>query len=166
MSALTIAPPDLVARPHPHRRVSEAIGPGPAVVVATRDAALRPQIARGWAVELLEGGLARLCIEAGDGSRARGNLEGHREIAVTLARPSTYRSVQLKGTVLKVREPTDEQRRAAEEHQLALSDEVAAVGVLPRLAMRLLDSRALVSVTLTLDELYDQTPGPAAGAEL
>jgi hypothetical protein len=167
MSAVATTRPTPVAPDDCRRRLADKLGLGAAVVVATRDEALRPHIARGWAVELFpEERLVRLCVEAADGSRAMANLTGAPEIAVTLMRPSTYRSVQMKGTLVGIQEPTDDQRRGAEEHQLALSDESAMVGLSPRLAVRLLRPEALVSVTLLIDEIYDQTPGPTAGARL
>ena len=144
----------------------ELLGEGPAVVVATRDAQLRPQIARAWAVQHIDAGTIRLCVEAAPESSTRCNLDHHREIAVTMARPTTYRSVQMKGTVIELREPTPEQRGLVDAHQRALAVEAAEVGMRARLAARILNATSLVSVAVAVHEVYDQTPGAPAGEPL
>jgi hypothetical protein len=143
------------------------LGQGAAVVVATSDASMRPHVARAWAPEMLdEHGPMRLCVTAPAGSAMAYTLEEDQEIAVTVARPSTYRSVQMKGVVVDVRPPDQDQMRLVDEHSEAFVEDVERVGVSPRLVRRLLDRSALVSVTFELEELYDQTPGPAAGRSL
>ncbi|HTU86023.1 MAG TPA: pyridoxamine 5'-phosphate oxidase family protein [Solirubrobacteraceae bacterium] len=143
------------------------IGQGVTVVAATRDAAMRPHIARAWGPEVLgERGPLRLCIEASERSATAQNLVERPEIAATFTRPSTYQSVQLKGLTLEVRPPTDDELGLVDEHQAAFAAEVEKVGIQLRLVPRLLDRSSLVSVSIAVDELYDQTPGRAAGTPL
>jgi hypothetical protein len=144
----------------------DLLGEGPAVVIATRDGRMRPQIARAWAVQHIDGGAIRLCVEAAPRSRTRCNLDQHREIAVTMARPTTYRSVQIKGTVIELGAPTPEQRDLVDAHQRALAVEAAEVGMPGRLAARILNATSLVSVAVAVHEVYDQTPGTPAGEPL
>lgn len=144
----------------------DLLGEGSAVVVATRDGRLRPQIARAWAVQHIDAGTIRLCVEARPESRTRCNLGHRREIAVTMARPTTYRSVQMKGTVIELGEPSTEQRDLVDAHQRALAIEAAEVGMPSRLASRILNATALVSVTVAVHDVYDQTPGTPAGEPL
>jgi hypothetical protein len=93
-------------------------------------------------------------------------LRHHPEIAVTMARPTTYRSLQIKGVVIGLQEPSPEQRQLVEAHQRALAVEAAQVGMPPRLAARILDSTALISVEVAVQDVYDQTPGRPAGDRL
>jgi len=146
----------------------ELIGQGVSVAVATRDAAMRPHIARAWGPEVLDPprGPLRLCVDAPEGSAPAVNLTERPEIAVIFARPSTYQSVQLKGLTLEVRTPTERELEVVDQHQLAFSADVQKVGLQLRLVRRLVNHSSLVSVVCTVDELYDQTPGAAAGAPL
>jgi hypothetical protein len=106
-----------------------------------------------------------LCVEAPAGSRMRENLQSNGAIAVTCSQPTTYRTVQLKGRVTTIADPTSEQLAAVDRHAEAFSDEAEQVGLGPRSGFRLLD-RELVSVSFKIAEVYDQTPGPNAGARM
>jgi len=143
------------------------LGAGVAVVVATPDLELRPTLARAWHPRIDAGGRrVTLCVEAPLGSPIRANLERRCALAATFVRPTTYRSVQVKGTVRDVRPSTAEERRAVADHNAIFVDEVVEVGVPARVADRFLDDRELLAVTVDVRELYDQTPGPAAGERL
>jgi hypothetical protein len=147
--------------------IAELARDGAAVVVATRDSELRPCIARAWGIEILDGdGAMRLCIEAPSPSRTRDNLRPGAEIATTLSRPTTYRSAQVKGVVAELREPLAADLAVADEHHAAFVAEAQRVGMTASRAGRAFDRGALLSVSVTVHELYDQTPGPAAGGRL
>jgi hypothetical protein len=137
---------------------------GPAAVVATRDAAMRPQISRAWAPELLGDHSVRVCVDAADGSSTRRNLVDWPEIALTAVRPSSYRSAQLKGIVLLACEPSEAQLAAVRTHTTALAADIVQVGMSPRSVSRILDVSRLLSVSFALLEVYDQTPGLRAGS--
>jgi hypothetical protein len=146
--------------------VTELIAGGVATIVASRDDRLRPSIARGWAIEVSADGTdVRLCVEAPVGSRMRDNLQSNGAIAVTCSRPTTYRTVQLKGRVASIADPSAEQLADVERHAEAFSSEAEQVGLGPGSGFRLLDS-ALLSVIFEVAEIYDQTPGPNAGARI
>jgi hypothetical protein len=153
---------------------SAAIGPdvaafialGVAVVVATRNEDLRPEIARGWGpVASSDGATVRLCLGLRAGSTARSNLDANGAIAVTFSLPTTYRTVQLKGTARSVVEPTPDDVARAEAHLATFVAEAAQVGVPPDGARRLFGP-TLLSVDFAVAEIYDQTPGPTAGTRL
>jgi Pyridoxamine 5'-phosphate oxidase len=159
-----------VVGPGPHCLLSEelvAFLQGPvAVVVATRDEVLRPEIARGWGIEVADDRAAvTLCVDDPGGAQTRANLEANGEIAVTCSLPSTYRAVQLKGRTLQIRPPDERQRSAVLRHLEGFVEEVAAMGVRADGARTFLRGD-LLSVTFGVRELYDQTPGANAGAQL
>jgi hypothetical protein len=136
------------------------------VVVATRDDYLRPSIARAWGLAASsDGAEVALCVAAPAGSSTRANLESNGAIAVTCSQPSTYRTVQLKGHVIAVSETSDDHLAAVDEHVEAFSREAEAVGLPPGSGRRFTDA-GLVAVSFTVSEVYDQTPGPNAGARL
>jgi hypothetical protein len=146
--------------------VADLIGEGAAIVVATRDADLRPRLGRGWGASLSGTSRLRLCVDAPERSPLRAALADRREIAVTFAQPSTYRSLQVKGTVSAVGEPTAEQLALVDGHEAAFSADAENIGVAPRMIARMLDRASLIAVTLAIEEVYDQTPGAAAGDRL
>jgi hypothetical protein len=95
----------------------------------------------------------------------RANLESNGAIAATFSLPTTYRAAQLKGHVVAIREPSSEQLAAADDHARAFSREAEAVGLPPGFGLRLMEPR-LVAVSFRVSEVYDQTPGPNAGARM
>lgn len=146
--------------------VRQLIAEGTATVIATCDEALRPALTRGWAVAVsTDGGELTLCLEAADGSPTRTNLEASGAVAITCSRPTTYRTVQVKGEVAAVEEPTAEQLEAVARHAAAFSAEVEPLGLPPRAGERLLGG-GLVAVRVRPLEVFDQTPGPKAGTRL
>jgi hypothetical protein len=139
---------------------------GVATVVATRGDDLRPEIARSWGPEVsADGASVTLCVPAPFGSQTLRNLEGNGAITATFVLPTTYRALQIKGTVTDVREPTPEQLARVEEHIAAFTDQVERIGVTST-QVRALVEPEYVAVTFAARELYDQTPGPGAGSRL
>jgi hypothetical protein len=146
--------------------VVELLSGGVATIVASRDEELRPEIARGWGIRISDDrSEATLCIEAAEGSPMRANLERNGALAVTCSLPTSYRTIQLKGEASDVRAPTPEQLADVARHADAFAREAEQVGLPLGTAQRLVDP-GLAAVTLSVRELYDQTPGPNAGAAL
>ena len=149
--------PDLVAFVHG----------GVAVGVATRDAGCRPAFTRAWGPEVsADRGVLRLCVDAPPGSATRANLEGNGAIAVGFNPPTTARGLQIKGVARSVREPSAEELERCERHFLAFCVEGARVGVSESQLRRVFVGRDFASVTLSIDEVFDQTPGAAAGRRM
>lgn len=139
---------------------------GIAVVVATRDADMRPQITRAWGAGVAADGSAlTICVTAAEGSQTLGNLRANGAIALTFSSPTTYRTVQSKGVVTDLCEPGEHDLARRDEHLEDFLDQGEQVGIEQRLARRLVRGEA-VAVTVALRELYEQTPGPGAGTRL
>jgi len=147
-------------------RARELLLAGSATVVATRDDRMRPLLQRGWAVAVSDDGReVTVCVPAAPGSRMRENLDSNGAVAITCSRPTTYRTVQVKGELVAIRDLTPEERAGAEAHADAFSLEVEELGLPPGGGRRMFDAD-LVAVTIAAAELYDQTPGPKAGTRL
>jgi hypothetical protein len=145
---------------------AELIREGVAVVVGTRDASLRPAVTRGWGPNLSGDGAAlTLMVDAPEGSPTRVNLGGGSPVAVTLSRPTSYASVQLKGPVVAVRAPSDAELASMRSHVEAFVTEAVAMGVRAAVARSLVGDDVVV-VEIAVAERYDQTPGPGAGRRL
>ncbi len=104
----------------------EALESGCSIVVGLLSAAGTPFATRAWGVDVLDGelGTARVLVGSGDlrrTGRAWEELPGS-AIAVTSADVRTFRSIQLKGTVLRVEPatPAFEERAQRLEHGIAL----------------------------------------------
>ena len=149
------------------RELVEFVHGGVAVMVATRDDDLRPVLARGWGPHVSEDGQsASVCVAAPEGSRMRANLASNGSIAITLSPPTIARGVQLKGAVNTLRAPDAGELQRALEQLEAFNAGAEAVGVGPGLARRLFVEPGLALTSFSIDEVFDQTPGPNAGQRL
>jgi hypothetical protein len=150
------------------QRLSEEVAAfvcsGVAVSVATRNGDLRPAFTRAWGPRLSEDGQTlTLCVIAPAGSATRAGLEQNGAIAIGFSPPTAARAVQVKGTAVEIRDPERDELECAERHLAAFCVETASIGYPADLARRLYSPVDFVSVTLSIDEVFDQTPGPAAG---
>jgi hypothetical protein len=140
---------------------------GVAVGVATRNRDLRPAYTRGWGPAVAADRLwLTLCVIAARGSPSRENLEGNGAIAVVFNPPTVGQALQLKGAVVEAREPVAGDLERAEQHLEAFAAEAERVGASPGNAQRLFVHRDFLAVTLSIDEVFDQTPGERAGVRL
>jgi hypothetical protein len=139
---------------------------GLVIVVASRDDAMRPEIARGWGPEVApDATSATVCVAAARDSRMGSNLAANGAIAMTMGLPTTYQFFQLKGRVTAIEDASAEQLARAEAHAAAFADEVVPLGLTREQGLRLFHPD-LIAVSFDVHERYDQTPGPGAGARV
>ena len=132
------------------------------ILVATQDGALVPEVARGLAVR--SDGPDRLTVwlgAAASGHTAR-NLARDSRIAVVLERPTTHRTLQLKGRSVVVRPAPDEDRAYAHAYLDAFFDECGQLG-LPRRLLERVARWPLLRIDVEVSALFEQSPGPGAG---
>jgi hypothetical protein len=147
--------------------VVEFIQAGVAVGVATRDDDLRPEFARGWGPEVsTDSRSLRLCVSAPEGSRMRANLERNGAVSVGFSPPTIARAVQVKGVAGWVGEPEAADLERVERHVRSFVAEAARVGAPAELSQRMFMRTGLMAVEFSIDEVFDQTPGPTAGRRL
>jgi hypothetical protein len=106
-----------------------------------------------------------LFLPEGPGARALRDLESVPLIAVTASEPPTHRTVQLKGSVRALRAPSAEERSCVEGYPERFAGVVAFAGLARATVMRL-NVWPARAVDVELTELFDQSPGPRAGAPL
>lgn len=106
----------------------------------------------------------RVALAMPEGTRTLANIESTGVVALTGARPTTYRTLQLKGRDAR-RVVWAELEQVVSEHRAAFVAEVVAVG-LPREAAPAMWSSRFVAIAFTPEEIFDQTPGPSAGLTL
>ena len=143
---------------------------GVAVSVGTRDADLKPAFSRAWGPVVSDDGRSlALCVIAPPGSWMRANLDANGPIAVGFSPPTIARALQVEGRRVGVREPA---RRPIWSGPSGTCPVVRRGGRADRRTPRAFaaDVRRAVRLrlrsTLSIDEVFDQTPGPTAGGRL
>lgn len=136
------------------------------ILVGTRDAYLRPEIARGWGAHILpDRHTIDLCISLSAGTKTLVNLRDHDEVAVTFHHTNTYKTVQLKGRFLESDEPTPEDWERVKRHEKELTAQ-AAINRIPLDIGSRLFTEDLVRIRFVVEQAFEQTPGPSAGGKL
>lgn len=145
---------------------------GSALVVGTVSSAGEPRASRAssWRLVDAAGRRVRMAISADDPTVVD-NLMPRADrpdppVAVTGADVATLRSVQLKGRVVAMGDPDAGDLVSIERHLDVFTRKIEATDGHPREIVRRFLPRAYVMVELVVDEAYDQTPGPGAGAVL
>jgi hypothetical protein len=126
-----------------------------------------PHASRGWSVAVLPDRVrVRLLLDAEDGATIA-NLAGGGLIAVTCVAVPTLHAVQLKGEADQPVPTSDAEdiARAARHCESFFADINRMEGTPPALLERLRPTD-FAACTVTVTEVFEQTPGPAAGAQL
>jgi hypothetical protein len=139
---------------------------GCALIVGTVGSDGRPHSGRAWGIEVLdaEAGRLRLLLDAADGPTLA-NLAGEDpRLACTGADVRTLHSRQLKGRSLGTEPAAGADRARAARYCAAFFADIEATDGQPRELLEQIVPAAYVACTVQVDALYDQTPGPGAGA--
>ena len=144
----------------------EFVESGVATIVGTGDAHGRPQMSYGWGPRVDDDRtVMHVFLDAVPGEAIVANLSTNRRIAVTVAHPVSYRSVQFKGVVRDTGAPSEEERAWVRQQRGAFLTSTSLVGDPPE-TIRNLWSDDVVRVVFVVEQAFDQTPGPGAGAPL
>jgi hypothetical protein len=145
----------------------EFLESGCALIVGTVDAGGAPHATRGWSAMVLDPGAARLRLGLGAlDTVALDNLEATGRIAVTGANVHTLRSLQMKGRAGDIVPADDADRERITLYCDAFYTDVYETDGTPRDLLERLTPADFVMCEVTVDESYNQTPGPAAGNAL
>jgi hypothetical protein len=127
-----------------------------------------PFATRGWGSEI-DAARATVRVLVGAGAlAAAGRATGEEPFAIALTGGHivTLRSVQAKGTAVRVEPPTDADLARSARFCDEFFEAVHVTDGTDRALLERLLPADLLAVTVEVDELYDQTPGPRAGAPL
>ncbi len=146
--------------------LKEFVESGPAVMIGTGDGDRRPHVMFGWSPRV---GADRTSIEVFlDAARADTtlrNLQANGRIAMTIADPVSYRSVQFKGRFRGSEPPTKSDLAWVRRGREAFLAVTSLIGDAPGM-IRSLWLDAVVRIDFDIENAYDQTPGPGAGKPL
>ncbi len=141
---------------------------GCALIVGSVDAEGQPHATRGWGLDVLDPttGRLRLLLPVEDATTIANLSAPDAAIAVTGADVTSFRSVQIKGQVesLEPGGPGDHER--AFRFYDRFFEDIHRTDGTPRQMTDLMIPSGYVVGVILVDELFDQTPGPAAGAPL
>jgi hypothetical protein len=145
--------------------VMQLLGKGSALIAGLVDPDGRPYALRAWAVLPVGPEDGRVRVAMGDECHIVGDWILGTRAAVTGGDVSTLESIQIKGEVVSwSSEPTDSDLAAVAAHTEALHLAIHETDGDPLELVQRLSPTHLVTVELVIDEAYDQTPGPKAGA--
>lgn len=138
---------------------------GCALIVGSAAPDGEPHVARGWGFTVMADDpiVGQLLLPIDD-ARSIEQLGTGAPIAITAADVPTLRSLQLKGRSLGVTPATDEDRQRAARYVDAFFGDIVAADRLPAERLGRLLPPGYVACTVAIDDVYDQTPGPGAGA--
>jgi hypothetical protein len=142
---------------------------GVSVVVASRDAALVPDVVRGCGCRVSrDRRRVTVLVEPARAGSLLTDISANGEIAVVFSQPSTHRTIQLKGTDAKLRRVTAADRALAALHLEAWVEDLSRIGYRSGLAraIRGVAEQGLVAIAFTPAAAFQQTPGPGAGERL
>jgi hypothetical protein len=139
---------------------------GLGIHVGTRTAGLHPGGSRALAARVDPDGRSLVVYIARSGAeRILPDLEDNGQIAVTFGRPEDERSCQVKGVVVATWDASDAERPAVSEQWDGFMRQLEHVGI-PRAVAAGWATWPAVAVRLRVTALFEQTPGPQAGAPL
>jgi hypothetical protein len=139
---------------------------GLGIHIGTRDEALRPNGARAIAVQVEPGGVHLVVfVSSVAAARLMADLESNRQAAVSFGRPTDDRACQVKGTFIDARPAADEDRPLVAAQWDGFVSSLEQIGI-PRAATRAWVTWPAVAIRLRATAVFNQTPGPDAGAPL
>lgn len=151
---------------HIDDELKELLEGGVAVVVGTADAAMRPHVTPGWGPRVMGDRCSiHLFLESARAEQAIADLQATGRIAMTVADPVSYRSVQIKGCFIGTTPVTPDEETWVQRHRDAFASTTALVGESPE-AIRNAWMQDVVRVEFEAERAFDQTPGPMAGRPL
>ena len=138
---------------------------GPAALVGAVGTDGMPECVRAWGVTLVDDGRAlRFTLPNRGSEKVLAHIDANPQLALAFTNMLVMESYQVKGRVLEVSEPTPEDAARAARHAELFARNALSVGV-PE-SCRNVRHAPLVAVTLELQQLFVQTPGPGAGREV
>jgi hypothetical protein len=143
--------------------VHRCLDPGLSVVVGTVDAQNIPSCCRAIAISSADDlGTVTVYVPVATGQDTIQNVATTKRLAITASNPPDHRTTQLKGTTIDARLARDDEQPFLRERVEAFVDVLEKFGF-PRGMARRFAYWPAFAVTIRVDEIFEQTPGPQAG---
>jgi hypothetical protein len=139
---------------------------GVGIHIGTRNAHLQPNGARAAAIKVDDDGVHLVVyIAEAAARRVLPDLRSTGQAAVVFARPTDDRACQVKGAFIGVRAAAENERQFVEAQWDRFLAQLEKIGI-PRAAAQGWITWPAVAVRLRATAVFEQTPGPDAGAPL
>jgi len=139
---------------------------GCALIVATVSSSGEPFATRGWGMFVLDdAGRVRMLLDDTD-THALDDLHDSGRVAITAAHVPTLHSLQMKGRFVRAEPATDRDRQKAEDYCDNFFTDIERTDGQDRRLLERMVPNGYVACELVIEEFYDQTPGPGAGASV
>ena len=149
------------------KTLTEFLEQGLAIHLGTRNNAMRPNGCRVTAVRVEDEGRHLVCFVPSAVSPAvLDDLRVSGQAAVSFARPTDDRAVQVKGDVLSVRDADPAEESFVLGQWQGLLTELDVIGLRPLTSTSTWLMWPCLAITIRVTEIFSQTPGPEAGAVL
>jgi predicted pyridoxine 5'-phosphate oxidase superfamily flavin-nucleotide-binding protein len=135
------------------------------LIVGTVDPDGTPDASRAWGVEVLDDRHLRVLLST-QAPVTRRNVERGGAIALTATHFSTFESVQVKGRATQVDEATAADRIRFERYCAGATRAIAEADGSPEELVDRFMTADVYACRITVDSVYDQTPGRSAGTQL
>ncbi|MEO5839090.1 MAG: pyridoxamine 5'-phosphate oxidase family protein [Acidimicrobiales bacterium] len=133
------------------------------LIVGTVDAGGLPDATRGWGARVLDDG-TKIRLLLAEGARiSAANLRSTGRIALTATHFFTLRSVQVKGVALVIEDANDADRAIFETFWVDCARMLHEMDDTPESTIRRMVPSSVFACVMSVDEIFDQTPGPEAG---
>jgi hypothetical protein len=136
------------------------------LMVATASAEGVPHLTRAWGTRVIAGGTGLRVLVPSDDAVTFENLAATAAVAITGADVPTFASLQCKGHALAVGPATADDRARFSRYCAELAQSISEVDGHPVELVTRLAPADVVAVTARVEAMFDQTPGPGAGAPL
>jgi hypothetical protein len=149
------------------KSITEFLEQGLAIHLGTRNAALRPNGCRVTAVRVEDRGqnLVAYLPKAATGA-VLDDLRDNGQAAVSFARPTDDRAVQVKGEFISEREASPDEEAFVLGQWQSLLKELDVIGLAELTSTSTWLMWPCVAVKIRVTAVYSQTPGPEAGSVL
>lgn len=147
-------------------RLRKLLDGGLSVMVGTVDADGIPTCCRGIAIQTRDDfETATVYVPAATGQETVANLATTRRIAVSCTEPLSHESTQIKGVTRGVKLAPAEDREYVTRRLDQFAATLDEIG-LPRAFGRRIAHWPAFAIDFSVEQVFDQTPGPRAGEEL
>jgi hypothetical protein len=137
-----------------------------AQIVGTVDDDGLPDASRGWGALVHDDGRRIRLLVASNAATTIRNLRTTGRIAFTATQFLTLRSVQVKGIAVAVEDPDEDDRARFTQFCAGCARALHEIDDTPEELVSRMVPSDVVACVMTVDELFDQTPGPGAGTRL
>jgi len=147
-------------------RLRRCLEPGLSILVGTADTAGTPSCCRGIAIQSLdEFETITVFLPVATSHETIHNVATTKQLAVVATHPRDNFATQFKGTALDARLAREDESAFVRQRLDALADVLDRIGVPRRLTHRVAHWPAF-ALTMRVEQVFDQTPGPKAGSRV